>query len=252
MKCNQCGAEVDANYTFCPSCGAKIDAEPETSANGLAAGEAAAQAENAQPVQAEPTAAPQPVQPEPIAAPSTVEAEPTAAPQPVQPASSMAGRDPFAPQPAQDKPAGQPVPPTRPATAMGVIPPRPPLFEDKLAPVISVGSWLGTLLLLMLVPLALSILAGVVGSHVGAEHIVTTLLSIVAGLSSLILMFIWAFSKRVNPSKSNFFRAALILTLAMLIIAVVLAVLFATLFSGLFEEMTGNGLGELLRQYQLG
>lgn len=213
MKCNKCGAEVGENNIFCLSCGAKLDAAPGAPAGGFAAMEQTAPA-----------------------APAAPAAAPAAA-------SPMAGRDPYGapPQPGQQPPlaAGPAMPPVRPVQQQ-------PFFDENLAPRVSVGSWLGTLLLLMFIPLTLAVITGVVSSYIGAEHIVTLILSMVSGLSSLILIFIFAFSGRVNPSKRNFFRATLIITLIMLVLIAAAAYILIAMFPALLEELTAaSGLNRL-------
>jgi hypothetical protein len=140
-----------------------------------------------------------------------------------------------------------PVPPMMPPNAGPMMPPNagpPPQF------VVGVGNWLGTMLLLMFVPLALLIVATVVGGYIGHEHIVTSILTILSGASSLILMLIWAFSRRTNPSKRNFFRAALILTLIMVVLTVALVLVVMNMFGDVYTEIHTNGWTDVLEQYQ--
>ena len=115
----------------------------------------------------------------------------------------------------------------------------PKFFDDNLTPIVSVGNWLGAFLILMLVPLALSVLAGIVSDLVGASHIVAIILDIVAAASGLVIILIFAFSKRVNPSKRNMFRACLILTLIFIVLFVVLLIVLFTAFSSVVDQFSG-------------
>ena len=100
------------------------------------------------------------------------------------------------------------------------------LFDENWAPIVKVGDWLGSLLILALVPIALSIIAALVGQLLGTG-VLSTILNVVALLSGLILTFYFAFGKRFNPSKRNFFKAYLILLVIAIIVCIVLVVVFA-------------------------
>lgn len=69
-----------------------------------------------------------------------------------------------------------------------------PSERDDYAPVMTVGDWIKTMLL-MAIPLV-----------------------------NIILIFVWAFSDSANPNKRNYFRASLILGAISLFIAIVLAI----------------------------
>lgn len=221
MNCPKCGAEIGPNTAFCLACGAKVSA-----AQPAAAAAPASPIQPARPAQSAPSFG-----------------APAGQPQFAQPAapSPMAGRDPFAPQPAGGTSSYQapPQPPQQP-------PQQPRFFDDNLTPIISVGNWLGTLFLLVLVPIALFIVTSIVSGAVGAQHIVTIILSIVASLSGLLMMFIFAFGKGFNPSKRNFFRAALILTLIFIVIFVILFFVASALLGAAFSQLGPDFWQELM------
>ena len=129
------------------------------------------------------------------------------------------GADPAAPAnqaPAANTPNQQTPPPPAPV---------PSFFDDNLAPIVSTGHWLGTLLLLTLIPVAAGFVAGFVGSLLGNSTL-ATVLSVLASLTGLIMCFVWAFSGRTNPSKRNYFRAVLIYTAIIVVAVIVLLIIF--------------------------
>lgn len=222
MKCTHCGAEIGENNAFCLSCGAKCGS-------------------------AEPGITPPPTStavPPPVIPPSTLSAvpPPAAAPFPSEPVNTtpMASRDPFGAPGGNNSSQGYQAPP-QPQPAQF----QPRFFDDPVFPAVSVGNWLGSLLLLMLLPLALSIVAAVVSSYVGSDHIVSIVLFLLSAFAGVILMLIWAFSRRVNPSKRNFFRATLILMLIMIVLAVVLIIVATTVFSAQLAAMGIEDLEQL-------
>ena len=115
------------------------------------------------------------------------------------------------------------------------------LFNEDWAPIVKTGEWIGSLLLVALVPLALAVIAVLVEQLMGAG-VVPTVLRIVAGLSGLLLMFWFAFGKRFNPSKRNFFKAYLILTLICIVIGIVLGVVF---FMFIAQNVSSTELTEI-------
>lgn len=74
-------------------------------------------------------------------------------------------------------------------------------YERELEEPVSMGEWLVSLLLIMFVPCV-----------------------------NIVLMFVWAFSKKEKKSKSNFFKAQLILTGIMLVIYIVVIAVFGVAF----------------------
>ena len=86
----------------------------------------------------------------------------------------------------------------------------PPQQGGKVAPVMSVGAFLGTMILLM-IPLV-----------------------------NIILLFVWAFGSGTNPNKKNYCRA----TLIMILIGIVISILFSTLLVGLFANIFNQIGGE--------
>lgn len=192
MNCTVCGTEItNPAAVFCPNCGARLNAVP----------------------QEQPAPATEPVAAEPMA-----DAEPLAA---------AAGAAAAAPLAAEPVPAPQPQPAPQ---AQTVDPRQNILFNEDWAPIVKIGDWLGTLLILTLVPMALAIIAVLVGRLLGGGAIAGTL-SLLASLSSLILMFYFAFAKRFNPSKRNFFKAALILTAIMLVLLIILVIVLASILA---------------------
>lgn len=124
----------------------------------------------------------------------------------------------------------------------------PSFFEDNLTPVVSVGHWLLALLILFLLPLAVAVICGIVSAYV-AEPILIFILGLLPALSALILILVWAFNKRTNPSQRNFFRAYLILLIIGIIIGVAAVVFFANVFVDYLGSM---GITELdLQQFMM-
>jgi len=205
MKCPSCGAEVGENNIFCLSCGTKLDTPLSSSATLPPLG---SQHQSGTMV--------------PPAAPS----------RPNQPLNS--------PTPAarQYQTPIQPQPGFTPATP---LPNQRQFFTDPQAPIVSVGNWLGTFLLLIFIPLVLSTLAGVLSSLVELPPIAQMILGLLPGVVYLLMMFIWAFSKRVNPNKRNLFRAMLILLAIMIVLIIVLLVVAGTMLASMFGDLLQNG-----------
>ena len=82
-------------------------------------------------------------------------------------------------------------------------------FRPQLEEPVSVGDWIGSLLLFSFVPCV-----------------------------GIILCIVWAFSKNIKKSKANFCKAYLIIML----ISVVLSVLIAVVFGGLIGAAFSGGL----------
>ena len=264
MRCQICGAEMSDNNKFCPACGAKVMSEaatatttppwasepaapaPATTTPPWASEPAAtatttppwasepavpapAEAKAAEPVQ--PAAQPAPAQTVPPVAQLAQTAAPAA---PAQPTASAATSAPAAPQ----APAAQPTAAAQSAAFWGnTVPapnndagqqgpaPEPHFFDNNDAPIVSVGHWLYTIILWILLPIAAAFLVKFLGDIIN-NHSIYMALNYVALLSGLILMFIWAFNKRTNPSKRNFFRALLIVTAFLVLLGVVLGLVF--------------------------
>ena len=77
--------------------------------------------------------------------------------------------------------------------------------------------------MMILVPVALAFIASAIGRSTN-DMTVYRVLFIIANLSIVVLAFIWAFNKRTNPSKRNFFRAYLIILAVCVIIAIIVGV----------------------------
>lgn len=120
----------------------------------------------------------------------------------------------------------------------------PSFFGDDVAPIVTTGHWLVTLLLLFFIPFAAGIVAGIISGLIG-NTTVTIILTILASLTALIMEFIWAFNKRTNPSKRNFFRACLIFTAIFLVLIIVLAIIFLAVFAPYIEEICDQILNEI-------
>ena len=86
----------------------------------------------------------------------------------------------------------QPVPQPAPQPA-----PQAPVYQPELEEAVSVGDWIGTLLLFSFVPCI-----------------------------GFILCLVWAFSKNTKKSKANFCKAYLIIMLISVVLSVVLGVVF--------------------------
>lgn len=113
-----------------------------------------------------------------------------------------------------------------------------------MAPVISLGNWLGTMALWMGIQLAMAFVTGIVGAFLGFDNIAAILLQILTGVSSLIFAVVCAFHKAINPSKRNFFRAYLIAMVAVAILVFVLLVVFVVVVAAAAPM---DELEELLR-----
>ena len=130
-----------------------------------------------------------------------------------------------------------PAGPTPQAQSAYADPRQSALFNENWAPIVKVGEWLGSLLILTLVPLALSIIAALV-EQLMPSSVLSSIISIVALLSGLIIVLCFAFSKRFNPSKRNFFKAYLILMLIMIALCIVLLVIFFQYFAANSDQIT--------------
>ena len=209
-----------AQQTPAPAQPAAPAAKPTAASAQPAAPAAQPTAASAQPAApaAQPTAASaQPAapaaQPTPAPAqPAALAAQPT--PAPAQPTAQAAQAAAFwgSAAPAQNADANQ----------QGAAP-EPHFFDNNDAPVVSVGHWIYTILMMILVPVALAFIASAIGESTN-DMTVYRVLSVIAVLSIVVLAFIWAFNKRTNPSKRNFFRAYLIILAVCVIIAIIVGV----------------------------
>ncbi len=134
--------------------------------------------------------------------------------------------------PAASMPPVPPVPPAPPVqpasgSAAQAAAPLPTYFSaEQLYPPVSLGNWIGTFLLLFLIPLAAGALAFFAGSYIFSDSLWTSLLSLTPTVAYIVMIFIYAFNRKVNPSKRNFFRAALVLTLICIILVGILVAVF--------------------------
>ena len=267
MRCQICGAEMSDSNKFCLACGAKLVKEDSPAA-------VAPQATATAPPWASAPPAPAADAPQPAAAPpwasAPAESQPVAA-APSRPVEPAPGVEPAAAVQPQTAPASQAIPatpaptaPSQPAAAAATgatgtaaksdafwgsatpaqsnaayqpgAAPQPHFFDDNDAPVVSVGHWLYTLLLWILVPVAAVILAVFLGRVIG-NQLVGNILLLVAYCSGLILMFVWAFNRRTNPSKKNFFRAVLIVTAILIVVIIVLWIIFGSIIMYYYNDM---------------
>ena len=133
--------------------------------------------------------------------------------------------------------AVQPQPQPQPEPQPQPDPRQSALFNENWAPIVKTGEWIGSLLIVCLVPLALSIIAALVEQLLG-DGPVATVLSILALFSGLIIMLIFALGKRFNPSKRNFFKAYLIITVIMIVLLIVLCILAFSLMAANGTDLT--------------
>lgn len=220
MRCPNCGTEIGDESIFCLNCGTKVQFS----------------ASSPQPV---PDAAVPPVQQSPY-----LQQEPLGNAQeaPQQKQNDACGASDgltsgviYYDEPSQKNPYVTPGTPDGPATC-----PAQMGRQDELAPIVKMGSWFGTLVLWFLIPLAVGVIAAIVSTVMppyGIGRILSTILWIVAVLSSLIFMLILAFNKRVNPSKRNFFKAYLLLCLILVAITIVLIIVFAITSASLLHDL---------------
>lgn len=245
MNCPLCGNEISETNVFCPSCGTKLPqpepAAPETPHCPVCGLEVSAKdafcvscgAKLQQPAEETP-AEPAPAEANPVEEVPVTEAPVMEAPAPPTPAE--------APQAAQTPPQQNFRDPFGPSTGevQDAAPVRP-FFEDNLAPIVKTSSWFGTISAWVLIPLALMIL-GEVGAFFIPGKVAITLPAlglILGGIYALVFLFVMAFSKRINPSKRNFFRAYLLWMLILLVLYIVLILLVIFLAPGIMESLTG-------------
>jgi len=77
--------------------------------------------------------------------------------------------------------------------------------------------------------------------HMKIGNWMITMLLMVIPIVNIILIFIWAFGRNVNPSKKTFFQASLIYTAIGILLSVImwgaLAALFSTLLQSTFNSL---------------
>jgi len=278
MKCNICGAEMEDSYVFCLTCGAKlIKLPPEPDEYAPVPPEApVAPWENYResgdmPVPPEAPVTPSknafgfgedydvtanaPVPPEtPTTPPDNTAAAPDI------PAASF--KDTFVPpeQPAAADIAAEETPESRPVIDGKETAAPPPIatatpprfFDDNLVPVVSVGNWLATLLLLLLIPIAAAVIAGIAGSLIQNNWVANNLPGLVLIFAYLVIILFYAFNKRTNPSKRNFFRAAIIYTLIIIIILVAAVFALGALLMNYLEELGVQDIDQMMRLLETG
>ena len=81
------------------------------------------------------------------------------------------------------------------------------MYNEPLAPVMSVKDWLLTLLVMM-IPCV-----------------------------NIIMMFVWAFSKSDNPNKANYFKAYLIYYAISIVLSIAFLIVYVAIFASAFENM---------------
>jgi len=176
--CNQCGAALSDGARFCPACGAERPAQAPASQYQSAYTEKTEQEASQQ-------------QQGPTSQYQSAYTEKTEQEASQQQSAYTEPRQPAYAQPAYSQPGyGQP----------------PRQDGEQSAPVMSVGSYLGTLLLLC-IPVA-----------------------------NIVLLFVWAFGSEGNPNRRNFARANLILVL----IGVVLSILIVAAVGSSLTALLGG------------
>ena len=124
--------------------------------------------------------------------------------------------------------------------------PVPQFFDDDLAPFVTTGQWLLTLILLVLLPIAAYVAAAIIGNLVDNAVVLTVLPPVASFITFLILVLVWAFGSRTNPSKRNFFRAYLLMILIMTVVVVVAALAFGSFITAYFQQMGVADLNHIL------
>ena len=84
------------------------------------------------------------------------------------------------------------------------------LYQPELEEPVSIGDWVGTMLLFSFVPCI-----------------------------GFILCLVWAFSKNTKKSKANFCKAYLIIMLISIVLSVVIGLLFGGMIAATMSSMTG-------------
>lgn len=64
-----------------------------------------------------------------------------------------------------------------------------------------------------------------------------TMLIMMIPCVNLIMVFVWAFGKSENKTKSNFFKAYLIWMVIMIIVSVIMSIIFGATFATLINSM---------------
>ena len=124
--------------------------------------------------------------------------------------------------------------------------PAPQFFDDDLAPFVTTGQWFLTLLLMVLLPIAAYVLSAIIGNLVDNAVVLTVLPPVASFITFLILVLVWAFGGRTNPSKRNFFRAYLLLMLIMIVVAVVAALVFGSYIAAYYQQMGITDMNQIL------
>lgn len=90
--------------------------------------------------------------------------------------------------------------------------PQTPSYQPELEEPVSLGDWIGSLLLFSFVPCV-----------------------------GLIICIVWAFSKNTKKSKANFCKAYLIVTLIGIVLSVIMVAVYVAMFASLFA---GSGFSD--------
>ena len=70
--------------------------------------------------------------------------------------------------------------------------------------------------------------------HMTLKNWICTLLLLMIPIANIVLMFVWAFGKDVNPSKKTFFQAELIVGGVVLVLYIIF---FASMFGSIMNSM---------------
>ncbi|MCR4963084.1 MAG: hypothetical protein K6B40_04310 [Firmicutes bacterium] len=105
--------------------------------------------------------------------------------------------------------------------------PRPDFFapEPLFSPV-STGNWILTFLLLLFVPLAAAGLFYFITGYCLKNQSLADFSALVIPAVFVLMLLFYAFFRRINPSKRNFFRAVLIISLILLLVGGILFAVF--------------------------
>ena len=151
-----------------------------------------------------------------------------------------------APIPPQPQPQSQPAMMNPYRSQDGSAP--QPFFEDNLAPIVSVGSWFGSLALMTVIPLVFLVLSSLSPLILPQRFAMlgSMVFSLAGALSLLIFLFVVAFGKRFNPSKRNFFKAYLLFLLLIVVLSIALGVVLAFSAVSLMDTAAGSSLMDML------
>ena len=77
--------------------------------------------------------------------------------------------------------------------------------------------------------------------HMTLGNWIVTQLLLLIPIANIILIFMWAFGRDVNPSKKTYFQAQLIFAAIGLVLGIIIAIAAATAIISMFDNMTSWG-----------